>query len=73
MPDIKVKGYTAFAPFVLEGKSYKAGDVFALPAGYERDAAHDEFRSMGKKADGNAPGLTFSTAGGKKVILPVKE
>jgi hypothetical protein len=78
MPEMKdktVKGLIAYADFTFADKAYKAGEIFALPAGMVRDAAFDEFRAIEKKnaEEGQQIGLAFTTKEGKRVILPLQE
>lgn len=71
----KVKGLVAYAAFEFGGRSYKAGDTFVLPAGYERDPAFEEFRAMEKKnaLPDQQFGMAFTGRDGKRQVLPVKE
>ena len=64
------KGFIAYAEFMFADKAYKAGDIFAPPAGVERDPMYDTFRTEKRRA---APvGVAF-VHNGKRVILPVQE
>ena len=80
----EVTNLVAFAPFEFGGKNYEPGDAFNLPAGYVRDTAFDEFRSIERKNKGEHeigmaflappvidPGRKEPTE--RRSILPVKE
>ena len=69
-PQEKTKGLTVYAIFEIDGHAYKPGDLFTVPAGWVRDAAHDETRAIGSK---HGAGMTYITDTGKRITLPVKE
>ena len=69
------KGFIAYADFTYGDKLYKAGDIFAPPAGLARDASFDEFRMLEKKnvQPGQQIGTAFTNPRGARVVLPVQE
>ena len=55
-------GFFAYAPFDVDGAHYEKGDEFTPPAGWTRDAAFDEFRSIERKNSAH-PGIAFIVPG----------
>lgn len=62
-------GFIAYAEFTFADKAYKAGDIFAPPAGVARDP--EPLQSTAKRRAAPS-GVAFVT-NGKRVILPVQE
>lgn len=56
--ETKEKKLTAYAPFELNGKQYKKGEAFIVPASFKRDTDFDQFRQITKRADSKA-GIAF--------------